>query len=334
MDKISEYGKMKVSYEEYIDRVRKYYHQGKLFDTHHTTKIIPAMKKKKNPFIDSKKKVLVSKVNSTNQLKKNIQKSIDLIGGLKKGGFKKRDSVLIVPNFNSDDPYPASTDLTFLRDVIKIFQDYGIKKITIGACSGVHWLPTRSVLGKLGVLKLADDLKVGVSCFEEKDWVRVKLKSDILRDLSFAEEAFKFDKIVYLPCMKTHRRARFTMSLKLTMGLLCIKHRVLFIHTKRIEEKIADMNKALSPDLILMDARKIFVTGGPDKGKVEFPGLIYASGDRVAIDLVGLDYLLKYRYEDNLLYKDEKKAEDYWQIKRALKIGIGVKNKNEIRVVE
>jgi uncharacterized protein (DUF362 family) len=68
-------------------------------------------------------------------------------------------------------------------------------------------------MGKLGALKLADKLKVKVSCFEESDWIRVKLKSDILRDLSFAREAFDFDKIIYLPCMKTHRRAKFTMSL-------------------------------------------------------------------------------------------------------------------------
>jgi len=319
-----------VSYEEYIDRVKKYYHEGKLFDTHHTKKVILAMKKKKNNFVDSKGKVLVSKVRATNQLKKNIEKSIYLIGGLKKT-FKKNDSVLIIPNFNSNDPYPASTDLKFLEDVIKIFQDYGIKKITIGACSGVHWLPTRNVLGKLGVLKLVDKLKVDISCFEEKDWIKVKLKSDILRDLSFAKETFDFDKIVYIPCMKTHRRAKFTMSLKLTMSLLCIKHRVLFIHTNGIEEKIADMNKAICPDLILMDARKIFVTGGPDKGRIESPGLIYASGDRVAIDIVGLDYLLKYKGKENLL--DKNKAEDYGQIKRALKIGIGIKSRDKIRVV-
>jgi hypothetical protein len=72
-----------------------------------------------------------------------------------------------------------------------------------------------------------------------------------------------------------------------------------FFIANRIEEKIADINKAICPSLIIMDARKIFVTGGPDKGKIENPGLIYASGDRVAIDLVGLDYLLKYRGKEN-----------------------------------
>ncbi|MFC1697201.1 DUF362 domain-containing protein [Nanoarchaeota archaeon] len=320
-----------VSYDEYIDRVKKYYRQGKYYDTKHTTKIRNPIKKK-NLFIDKEGKVLVSKVKTSKQLKTSVKKSIDLIGGLKKGGFKKSDSVLIVANFNSDDLFPATTDIKYVEAVIKILKDYGIKKITIGNCSGVHWLPTRAVMGKLGILALADKLKVNIACFEEEDWIKIKLNSKTLRDLSFARAIFKHDKLIYLPCMKTHRRARFTMSLKLTMGLLCIKHRVLYMHTKGIEEKVADLNKAVYPDLILMDARKIFITGGPDKGTVRSPGLIFASGDRVAIDMVGLDYLLKYKNEDNLLYPD-KKAEEYGQIKRGMKIGLGIKSRDDVRIV-
>jgi uncharacterized protein (DUF362 family) len=319
-----------VTYDEYIDRVKKYYSEGKLFDTHHTHKVISPMKKKKNKFVDKKGRALVSEVKVSSQLKKSIEKSINLIGGLDRS-FKKKDSVLIFPNFNSSDPYPATTDINFIEKVVIILKEFGIKKITIGASAGVHWLPTRFTVGKLGLLKLADKLGVEVACLEEGDWVKVRLHSDILKDLSFAKHVFDFDKIIYLPCMKTHRRAGFTMSMKLTMGLLCIKHRVLFIHTNGIEKKLADINKAIYPDLILMDARKIFVTGGPDKGEIEYPGLIYASGDRVAIDIVGLDYLLKYKERDNLL--DKPQAEDYDQIKRAMKIGIGVKSRDQIRVV-
>ncbi len=169
---------MEVTYEEYIDRVKKYYKEGKFFDTRHT-KNIKNPKKKKNNYVDKNGKVLVSKINVGKKLKSSIKKSIDLIGGLKKGGFKKSDSILIVANFNSDDLYPASTDLKFLESTIKILQDYGIKKITIGNCSGVHWLPTRAVMGKLGILNLASKLNVNVSCFEENDWVKIKINSPI-----------------------------------------------------------------------------------------------------------------------------------------------------------
>lgn len=318
-----------VTKEEYLTRIKKYFNLGRLFDIHHTKSVIDAPSKKENKFTE-KGKCLVSKVKATNQLKSSINKAIKLIGGLEKS-FKKSDNVLLFPNYNSDDPYPATTDPKFLKAVIELLQEFGIKKITIGCCAGIHWLPTRNAIGKLGVLKLADKLKIDVICFEEKDWVKVKLNSDVVRDLSFAEDVFKFDKIIYLPCMKTHRRAKFTMSLKLTVGLMCLKHRALFLHTRNIEKIIADINKVVYPDLIIMDARKIFVTGGPDKGEVEDLGLIFASGDRVAIDIIGLYHLLKYRGRDNLL--DKPKAEDYDQIKRAIEIGVGVRNRSEIKLV-
>src|SRR3989344_4473963 len=314
-----------ITYEEFINRVKKYYQHGSLFDTHHTKKAIEMPKKKKNTFIDNEK-ALVSEVKTGKHLKKDIKKAVDLIGGIEKA-IKKSDSVLIVPNFNSDDPYPATTDLKFLEAVISILHDSGVKDLTIGTSAGVHWLPTRFVVGKLGLLKLADRLKANVVCFEEHDWVKVRLHSNILRDVSYAEETFKHNKIIYLPCMKAHRRARFTMSLKLTMALLCIKHRVLYIHTKKIEERLAEINKAVYPDLIIMDARKIFVSGGPDKGAEENLGLIFASGDRAAIDIIGLEHLLEYKNRDILL--DKEKAEDYLQIKRALNIGIGIKSKKD-----
>lgn len=313
----------------YIERAKKYFYQYRQEDKHHTIDICDPLEKRPNPYT-KKNKILVSRIKATKNLKEDIKKSINLIGGLDKN-FKKTDSVLLIPNFNSDDPYPASTDLKFLESAIRIFQEFGIKKITVGNCSGVHWLPTRRVFMKLGVIKLAKKLKVKYSCFEEKDWIMVRLSSNILNDVSFAKEIFEYDKIVYLPCMKTHRRARFTMSLKLTMGLLCLKHRVLNMHTGNIENKIADLNKALNPALIIMDARKIFVTGGPDNGEMENLGIIYASGDRVAIDYTGLLDLLKFRGRDNLL--DKSKPEDYNQIKRAFEIGLGAKNKKFIKIL-
>ncbi|MBL7100737.1 MAG: DUF362 domain-containing protein [Nanoarchaeota archaeon] len=320
---------MSKNLKEYLDRVKRYFKLYKQFDTKHTVGIRNPMKKKPNVFTE-KNKVLVSRVKETKNLQQTIKKSIDVIGGLKKS-FKKSDSVLLIPNYNSDDPFPASTDTKFLEAVIRILWDFGIKNITFGNASGVHWLPTRRVFEKMGVLALAKKLNVKFSCFEEKDWVLVNLDSDVLNDVSFAREVFDYDKIIYLPCMKTHRRARFTMSLKLTMGLICLKHRILNMHISNIEEKIADLNKAVYPDLIIMDARKIFVTGGPDEGKVKNFGIIYASGDRVAIDFVGLKDLLKYRNEDNLL--DKPNPGDYIQIKRAFKIKLGVKNKDLIKVV-
>jgi hypothetical protein len=52
------------------------------------------------------------------------------------------------------------------------------------------------------------------------------------------------------------------------MGLLGFKQRR-NLHSAHLEEKI-------------VDGRKCFVAGGPDKGKVEEPNLVLASSDRVS----------------------------------------------------
>ena len=94
-------------------------------------------------------------------------------------------------------------------------------------------------------------------------------------------------------------------------------HRVRF-HIKHLQEKIAELNKIIKPDLIIMDSRKIFINKGPAKGKLAKPNLILASTDRVAIDVEGIKIIQSFK--GNSL-----KGIDPWelpQIKKAKEFGI------------
>ena len=51
----------------------------------------------------------VSKVNVKGNLKGAIIKAVDLIGGFN-GFIQTGDVVLVKPNYNSTDPFPATTD--------------------------------------------------------------------------------------------------------------------------------------------------------------------------------------------------------------------------------
>lgn len=61
------------------------------------------------------------------------------------------------------------------------------------------------------------------------------------------------------------------------------------------------------PDLIVMDGRKAFVTGGPQRGRVKEPNVVLASGDLVAIDIEAVKILLNYKAHNLLL-------NDPWQL--------------------
>jgi uncharacterized protein (DUF362 family) len=86
----------------------------------------------------------------------------------------------------------------------------------------------------------------------------------------------------------------------------------------KVPEKVAEMNLLYKPDLVIMDARKCFISGGPAKGEVREPGLILASESRVAIDIEEVKIIQG--YEGNSLIGQ--KPEELRQIKYAQELGV------------
>jgi len=289
---------------------------------------VKRMMRKKNPFIRDGK-VLISKVVATSDLKKSVKKAVQLIGGFEKT-ISLGDKVIVKPNFNSDDPFPASSDPEFIKVVVSLLYEAGASKVVIIESSGLPWLPTKRVIERIGMAKAAKECNAELIVLDNKEWVDVEIEGKHWRNVTLAKDALERDaKRVWLPCMKTHRYARFSLSLKLAVGFLEFQQRR-DLHMLHLEEKIAELNLAVHPDLIIMDGRKCFVTGGPDKGLVKEPNLILASGDRVAIDVKALRILKSYRAKNTL----DMGVWEFPQIRHAVELGLGVKNENEIEVVK
>jgi uncharacterized protein (DUF362 family) len=286
--------------------------------------IVPPRPRKENLFRKDGA-VLVSKVQSGQNLKASVAKAVGLIGGLNRV-IAAGDRVLLKPNFNSADPYPGSTDLEFLKAVIQILLE-ARAKVVVGESSGGIWRPTRKTLEKAGVLKLVTEMGAEIVAFEhrKRDWVRVRVDGDYLKEVTVPRSAYEADKIIYLPCMKTHRLARFTLSLKLGVGFMHPGERRA-LHFRNLEHKVAEINLVWQPDLIIMDGRQAFVSGGPDKGELVEPGVIMASGDLVAIDVEALKILGSYKAKNKLFANPY----DSPQIVTALRHGLGAR---EYRVV-
>jgi len=92
---------------------------------------------------------------------------------------------------------------------------------------------------------------------------------------------------------------------------------------------IAEINKFYDVDLVVMDAMKAFINKGPERGELVEPNLMLASGDRVAIDAVGVAILRIYGSTRNVM-KD--RIFDLAQIRRAAKLGVGVKSPEEVKL--
>ena len=242
---------------------------------------------------------LVSKVEASQDFEASIIKCLDLLGGLNKLA-SAGDTVMVKPNFNSPDPYPGSTDLGFLRTVLGLLLQTGAR-VVVGESSGGMWRPTRKTLVKLGVPGLLAKMGVGLIAFDEetRNWVQIDVRGDYLVRVTMPKSVYEANRLVYLPCLKTHKLARFSMSLKLAMGLIHPGER-LAIHMRSLEQKAVEINLACQPDLIIIDGRKAFISGGPDKGELAEPEVILASGDMVAIDVEALKVLLSYKAKNRL----------------------------------
>jgi len=273
-------------------------------------------------------KALVSKVRASANLKESIETAVDLIGGFNKA-ISHGDKVFVKPNFNSDDPFPASSDPEFVKAAVRLLYEAGASEVVIIESSGMAWFPTIKVVTKTGMVKAAKDCGAELRILDDGEWVETAINGKHLKQISIAKEAVdKTAKFVWLPCMKTHRYASFTLSLKLAIGLLNFQMRG-HMHSGHLEEKIAELNLSVHPDLIIMDGRKCFITGGPDVGRLKNPNTIMASGDRIAIDVEAIKMIRS--FQGSSLQAD---PWSYGQIRRSVELGLGAKSEKDYQIID
>lgn len=263
------------------------------------------------------------------RLKQAIHEAIDLAGGLSKV-ITKGDRVLVKVNINSDDPFPASTDLLFLRCVIRLLKETGASRVDVADSSGLFWVPTDKVIRNLDIDLAANEEGSEFMNLEQSPWWEMELPGTSIGHSAFSSVPFGYERLVYVPGMKAHRLAGYTLSLKLTMGLQHLRDRIMLMHTGKLLRRIAEINLAFWPDLIIMDGRKSFSTGGPNTGKVVEPGVVLASGDRVAIDSAALDLLTS--YGENGGWNRRRRLNK--TLRTAIALGIGRKGKVVIPIAK
>ena len=235
----------------------------------------------------------VSKVKVNNELREAILKAVNEVGGF---NIKKGEVVLLKPNFNTQDPSPASTDLEFLKTVVELVYEQDPKGVIIGESSTLS-LNTRKVMEEIGLLDLMKKMPVPprVYNFDEREWVEREIPgAKYLKKVKVPEFLVRADKLILLPCLKTHSLAQFTGALKLSVGFMKPYQRTP-LHLWHLQEKIAELNKIINADLIIMDARKCFINKGPSHGEIAEPDLILCSKDRVAIDVEGVKIIQSYK---------------------------------------
>jgi uncharacterized protein (DUF362 family) len=275
------------------------------------------------------RKTMVSLIKTSDRAS-GIKRAIELLGI----NPVKGKNVLLKPNFNTADPFPASTHNDTLVNLILHLRKMGARSITIGERSGPP--DTSDVLRKKDIYELCKRLNAGLINFEElpsKDWIRMRPKQSHWRNgFDVARPILDSECIVSTCCLKTHRYGGvFTMSLKLSVGITH-KRNMVELHTSffNMRKMIAEINQVYSPSLILLDGIEAFVDGGPMKGTKKRADVILAGTDRIAIDAVGL-FILKELGSNKAIMN--RKIFEQEQIVRAVELGLGIRVPEEIEIL-
>ncbi len=272
----------------------------------------------------------------TSDRRLGFQKAVELLGGI---SFLEKE-VYLKCNYNSLDPYPATTHPDALRSAIEMIKAKGCKKITLVERSGMG--VTREIMESLKALDLIHELGLEFLPLEELNpsaWKKMELPgSHWANGIEIPSFLAQKPCVVQVCNLKTHRfGGQFSASLKNSLGLIAKystvnSHNFMSeLHASRDQcRMIAEVNQVYSPDLVIMDAIQVFINGGPESGELAFPGIVAASRDRIAVDAVGVAILRIFGAE-SLSIPESILAQE--QIQRAVELGLGIRSEKEIRLV-
>ncbi len=230
--------------------------------------------------------------------------------------LSRGDTVLIKPVCNSGNAYPATTDPIAVRAVIELLKEKGAGRVIVADMAGVQFLrfyrdglegSTRELMRRNGLAQASEEAGAEVQAFEEAGWdgffeaepeTAGAWKAPVMLPVVLRE----VDHIVLMPRTARHLLAGSTLGLKSAVGW--------WRHDSRLEyhrdaatfsEKTADANRvraiADKQRLVLSSATKVLTTFGPDNGYIAQPetGIVFASTDLVAHDMISLAWLLENR---------------------------------------
>ena len=212
-----------------------------------------------------------------------VTKAVIALGGI--GKFvKKGNTVVIKPNFAwaRTPDQAATTNPKVMSALIKLCKQAGASKITIfdHTCDNAT-----EAFDLSGAKQLAATSKVRlISADKQFMYRQISIpKGKLLKSDTCISEVLDADVFINVPIAKVHGGSTITASMKNLMGVNW--DRGAWHRSKDLEQCIADYSTVVKPDLIILDAVRILLTGGPKgPGDTKDIGKIAASTDPVAID--------------------------------------------------
>jgi len=213
-------------------------------------------------------KPVVALVNSSSHYE-GVKDALRLIEEDIAHDIRGKRRILIKPNFVSTRRQLASTEADAIRAILEVVSKYSSGKIIIG--EGPAGGSLTDALRNFGYMKLQETYDIDFVDFNRDNYVEVEAFDSSLKPLKFrvSKTAVEADYKISVAKPKTHDNVIVTLSVKnMVVGSLTGSEKSK-IHqgTKAINLNIAEIYKAVSPDLGVIDGYEGMEGGGPVSGE-------------------------------------------------------------------
>jgi len=232
----------------------------------------------------------VSIIKCPNYTQENVDKAVAAALKELKFQIKPNSKVLIKPNIlmAKKPEFAVSTHPSVVEAVCKILKENGCK-IIIAESSGWNTMHGFEVSG---IKAVADKYHAQIIAFENDKIIDKDIYGVVLRQLKITSIIDDVDYIINMPKMKTHMLMKITGAVKNCYGFIPGFQKAIY-HTKGHDEK---MFGELLIDIYLQCKDKIAINimdaivgmegEGPGNGDPKNTGLVIASTDAIALDIV------------------------------------------------
>lgn len=227
-----------------------------------------------------------------------VRKAVELAGGLEplkrfgKNALLKPNIIYGVPPEKAVTTHPV-----FLDAVITVFREAGFV-VTVGEAPPLESFQT--VARKSGIMEVIQKHRVSIAEFNEPVDMR-NPEGALVRNFQVAKEVRDCDFIVSLPKLKNHTQMFFTGAMKNLFGVLPgmqkSRYHLLFPEKTAFADMLVDLNVLIKPAFAVMDGIVSMEGKGPSGGDPYPLGLVLASADVLALDIIACE-IIGYRYQD------------------------------------
>ncbi len=252
---------------------------------------------------------------------KDIKKMLDA-GIAKMGGWQKfvksGKPAILKPNaaWISKPEEGGNTAPALVKECAIACKKAGASSVVIPehTCS-----PAKDAFAISGIGKAAEEAGANLYALKDKDYEATEIPNGRkLKKAEIAKDILTAPCLINMPVAKSHGGAGLTMAMKNWMGSVNDRG---YWHRNDLHQCIADFCTVVKAHLVIMDATRIMLTGGPKgPGKMDYPDEIIFGTDIVAVDAYGATLFKKNPF-------------DIRYIKIAHDMGIGCVDLSQINII-